>query len=96
MRKVYSKIETIAGNVISVKAENVQYGELASVSTTYGDTLAEVIKLDGELVSMQVFAGGRGISTGDEVRFLGNPMRVSFSENLLGRIFDGSGKPRAF
>jgi len=94
MRKVYSKIESISGNVISVKATDVQYGELARVSTTYGDTLAEVIKLDGDLVSMQVFAGGRGISTGDEVRFLGNPMRVSFSENLQGRIFDGSGKPR--
>ena len=94
MRKVYSKIETIAGNVISVKASDVQYGELAKVSTAYGDTLAEVIKLDGDLVSMQVFAGGRGISTSDEVRFLGNPMRVSFSENLMGRIFDGSGKPR--
>ncbi len=94
MRKVYSKIETIAGNVISVKATDVQYGELARVSTVYGDTLAEVIKLDGDMVSMQVFAGGRGISTGDEVRFLGNPMRVSFSENLQGRIFDGSGKPR--
>ncbi|MGL1894134.1 MAG: V-type ATP synthase subunit B [Spirochaetaceae bacterium] len=94
MRKVYSKIETIAGNVISVKAEGVQYGELANVSTAYGDTLAEVIKLDGDLVSMQVFAGGRGISTGDEVRFLGDPMRVSFSDNLQGRIFDGSGKPR--
>ena len=94
MRKVYSKIETIAGNVISVKASNIQYGELATVSTVYGDTLAEVIKLDGDLVSMQVFAGGRGISTGDEVRFLGNPMRVSFSDNLQGRIFNGSGKPR--
>jgi len=94
MTKVYSKIESIAGNVISVKATDVKYGELATVSTVYGDTLAEVIKLDGDLVSMQVFAGGRGISTGDEVRFLGDPMRVSFSENLLGRIFDGSGKAR--
>ncbi|MEW5817122.1 MAG: V-type ATP synthase subunit B, partial [Spirochaetota bacterium] len=36
----------------------------------------------------------RGISTGDEVRFLGHPMRVSFSDNLLGRIFNGSGRPR--
>ncbi|MBN2834572.1 MAG: V-type ATP synthase subunit B [Candidatus Delongbacteria bacterium] len=94
MRKVYSKIETISGNVISVRATDVQYGELAMVSTTYGDTLAEVIKLDRDLVSMQVFAGGRGIATNDEVRFLGNPMRVSFSDNLMGRIFDGSGKPR--
>ena len=43
---------------------------------------------------MQVFAGARGVSTGDKVRFLGHPMRISFSENLLGRIFTGSGIPR--
>ena len=43
---------------------------------------------------MQVFAGGRGVATNDQVRFLGHDMRVSFSENLLGRIFNGSGEPR--
>ena len=94
MRKVYSKIETIAGNVISVKADGVTYGELAEVTTSYGKSLAEVIKLDHGMVSLQVFAGGRGISTDDEIRFLGHPMEVSFSENLTGRIFDGSGEPR--
>ena len=41
---------------------------------------------------LQVFTGGRGISTGDEVRFLGDPMRVSFSDALLGRIFTGGGR----
>ncbi|MDA3809926.1 MAG: V-type ATP synthase subunit B [Spirochaetaceae bacterium] len=94
MRKVYSKIESIAGNVITVYADGIKYGELAEVSTAYGKSLAEVIKLDGGLVSLQVFAGGRGISTGDEIRFLGHPMKVSFSDNLMGRIFDGSGIPR--
>ncbi|MFW5737948.1 MAG: V-type ATP synthase subunit B, partial [Spirochaetota bacterium] len=94
MRKVYSKIEAIAGNVITVTADDVRYGHLATVSTRYGVSLAEVIRLDGNKVSLQVFAGGRGISTGDEVVFLGNAMEVSFSENLLGRIFDGSGNPR--
>lgn len=94
MRKVYSKIESIAGNVITVSAEGVRYGELAEVSSRHGKSLAEVIRLKEDKVSLQVFAGSRGISTGDEVRFLGHPMRVSFSDNLLGRIFDGSGRPR--
>lgn len=94
MRKVYSKIDSIVGNVINVRAEGVAYGELAVVSTRYGNSLAEVIRMSGREVSLQVYAGGRGVSTGDEVRFTGNPMRVSFSENLLGRIFDGSGRPR--
>ncbi len=94
MQKVYSRIESIAGNVITVRASGIRNGELALVSTAYGKSLAEVIRLSGEIVSLQVFAGGRGVSTGDEVRFLGHPMEVSFSDDLMGRIFDGSGKPR--
>ena len=94
MRKVYSKIESIAGNVITVTAEDVRYGHLAMVTSSHGKSLAEVIRLNGSQVSLQVFAGGRGVSTGDEVVFLGSPMQVSFSDNLLGRIFDGSGNPR--
>lgn len=94
MKKIYSKIESITGNVITVRATDVRYGDLAEIDTAFGTSLAEVIRLQEDLVSLQVFAGGRGISTGDTVRFLGHPMRVSFSENLLGRIFNGAGEPR--
>jgi len=94
MKKVYSKIESITGSVITVKAEGVRYGDLAEVDTVFGTSLAEVNRLQGDIVSLQVFAGGRGISTGDTVRFLGRPMQVPFSENLLGRVFSGSGEPR--
>ncbi|MDR2807818.1 MAG: V-type ATP synthase subunit B [Spirochaetaceae bacterium] len=94
MKKVYSKIESITGSVITVRADGVRYGDLAEVDTVFGTSLAEVNRLDNGLVSLQVFAGGRGISTGDTVRFLGRPMHVSFSENLMGRVFSGSGLPR--
>ena len=94
MQKVYSKILSIVGNVITVKASGVTYEELAEVRGQQGKSLAQVIKLEGETVSLQVFSGSRGVSTGSEVRFLGHPMRISFSENMLGRIFDGSGYPR--
>jgi V/A-type H+-transporting ATPase subunit B len=94
MKKVYSKIESITGNVIAVRADGIRYGDLAEIDTAFGTSLAEVIRLQGDLVSLQVFAGGRGVSTGDEVRFLGASMRVSFSENLMGRVFTGSGSPR--
>jgi V/A-type H+-transporting ATPase subunit B len=94
MKKVYSRIESITGSVITVKAEGIRYGDLAEVDTVFGTSLAEVNRLNGDLVSLQVFAGGRGISTGDTVRFLGRPMQVSFSENLMGRVFSGSGEPR--
>ena len=94
MGKIYNRIESITGNVITVKAEGVRYNELAQINTQFGKSLAQVNKIDGDTVSLQVFAGGQGVSTGDEVRFLGQEMRVSFSEDLLGRIFNGSGEPR--
>ncbi|MDR1900817.1 MAG: V-type ATP synthase subunit B [Treponema sp.] len=94
MKKVYSKIESITGSVITVRAEDIRYGDLAEVDTVFGTSLAEVNRLEGDMVSLQVFAGGRGISTGDTVRFLGRPMQISFSENLMGRVFSGSGEPR--
>jgi V/A-type H+/Na+-transporting ATPase subunit B len=94
MRRVCTKILSIVGNVLSVRAEGVAYEELAQVQTVYGMSLAQVIKLDKDMVYLQAFQGSRGISTGDEVSFLGHPMRVGFSSNLLGRIFNGSGMPR--
>lgn len=93
MSKVFNKIESITGNVITVRASEVRYNELAEITSRFGKSLAQVIKIDGDLVSLQVFAGGQGISTGDEIRFSGKEMRVSFSEDLLGRIFNGSGDP---
>ena len=57
MQKVYTKIESIVGNVVTVKAEGVRLGDLALV----GDSYATVIKLDRDIVSLQVFAGAQGI-----------------------------------
>jgi V/A-type H+-transporting ATPase subunit B len=94
MRKVYHRIIQIAGNVITVEADNVSYNELAEVSGTRGVSLAQVIRLQDNKVNLQVFAGGRGISTNNQVRFLGHPMKVSSSEDLLGRILNGRGMPR--
>jgi V/A-type H+-transporting ATPase subunit B len=94
MRKVYSQIENIAGNVVTIKADDIGYKELAVVESSMGTSLAQVIRLKGNDVSLQVFAGARGVSTDAKVRFLGHAMQVSFSENLLGRIFTGGGDPR--
>lgn len=93
MHKVYTDIVQIAGDVITVEAEGVGYNDIAEVTTRRGASLAQVIRLDGKMVSLQVFAGSKGISTGDRIRFLGHPMRVASGENLLGRIFNGSGLP---
>lgn len=91
--KVYRKIHKVFGNVITLIAEGISYGELAEVRSRRGLSLAEVIHIEGNLVHLQVFAGNIGVSTKDEVRFLERGMRVSFSDNLFGRIFNGSGQP---
>jgi len=91
MHKVYTNIIQIAGDVITVEAEDIGYNEIAEVTTARGVSLAQVIRLDGKKVFLQVFAGSKGISVRDQVRFLGRPMQISSGENLLGRIFSGSG-----
>ena len=94
MRKYYTQIDSIAGNVATLRATDVGYEELAIIEGNWGQSLAQVIRLSGDNVALQVFSGTRGISTGDQVSFLGFSMRFSFSENLSGRIFTGSGEPR--
>ncbi|RCK79704.1 MAG: V-type ATP synthase subunit B [Candidatus Ozemobacter sibiricus] len=94
MRKYYNRIDRIAGNVATLKATNVAYEELAEIEGKAGKSFAQVIRVDGDNVSLQIFSGSRGVSTGDRVSFLGSSMRFSFSENLFGRIFTGGGEPR--
>ncbi|MBO5928840.1 MAG: V-type ATP synthase subunit B [Clostridia bacterium] len=90
MQKIYTKIESIIGNVVTVRATDVRNGDLALVGNSY----ANVIKLDNDMVYLQVFAGTQGVSTTDSVKFLGRSMMVSYSEHLLGRVFNGTGVPR--
>lgn len=94
MRKYYDEIVRIAGNVVTVIADGVGYEELAVVTSKHGTSMAQVVHIQGERVSLQVFGGTQGVSTGDRVRFLGKSMDVPFSDDLLGRIFNGSGMPR--
>jgi V/A-type H+-transporting ATPase subunit B len=94
MHKVYHRIERIAGSVITVQATGVSYREMAQVTSRQGVSLAQVIRIEGGRVDLQVFAGSRGVSTDAQIRFLGHPMQVPFSGALLGRVFDGSGRPR--
>ncbi len=94
MRKVYRRIEQIAGNVITLRAEGVRYRDLAEVAARPAASLAQVIRLDGDRVALQVFNGTRGLTTDARAVFLGHPMQTAFSPALLGRVFTGSGQPR--
>jgi len=94
MHKLYHRVEKIAGNVITLHAEGVKYKELAEVTSRTGTSLAQVIRLHNNEVSLQIFAGGRGVATDAKVRFLGHPMQIPFGDALLGRVFTGTGIPR--
>jgi V/A-type H+-transporting ATPase subunit B len=94
MRVFYDEISQIAGNVVTVKAQGIGYDELAVITTDQGSSLAQVIRLEDDQVSLQIFGGTEGVSTGDKIRFLGHSFEVPFSDALLGRVFDGSGRPR--
>ncbi len=94
MNKLYHKVDNIAGNVITLRAPGVKYRELAEVTSRPGTSLAQVIRLHDEEVSLQVFAGARGVATDARVRFLARPMQIPYSESLLGRVFTGAGNPR--
>ena len=77
-----------------VEALGPKYGELAHVESAHSSSLAEVIRIDHDKIYLQVFSGTAGVSTGDQVRFLAHPMKVPFSNDLIGRVFDGKGAPR--
>ena len=90
----HTRVLEIVGDTIRVKAEGAAFGDLAVVENVDGETSqAKVVELDRDLVGLQVFAGSKGLSTEAGVRFLGHPLRVVYSDNILGRIFRGSGEP---
>ncbi|MRI32382.1 V-type ATP synthase subunit B [Endozoicomonas sp. OPT23] len=95
----FTQILSIVGDLVRVKvpsqsgiSEHIGFGDLAIIQQQgrfY--SLAQVIKLHREEVSLQVFSGTKGLSTEAAVSFLGEPMKVTYSGNILGRIFRGSG-----
>lgn len=92
MRKVYDRIIDMRGNLITVEAVGVRLGEIARIHKSNGTTTyASVLRIDDDLVTCQVFENTRGISTGDQVAFLGRQMQATFSPSLLGRRFNGTG-----
>ncbi len=90
----HTRVLEIVGDMIRVKATGAALGDLATVQSGGGDpSIARVVDLNRDIVTLQVFTGGKGLSTDAGVRFLGHPFQVTYSENILGRIFGGDGKP---
>lgn len=95
MIRTHRGIDAINGDIADVQADGVGYGELALIRNPDGEqSLAQIVRIDRRRVSLQVFAGTRGLSVDASVRFLGRAMQLRVSDQLLGRVLDGSGRPR--
>jgi len=96
----YSRVLEIIGDTLKVHVPadmgsdmRVRFGDLAVVEgAENGKSLAQVININREEVTLQVFSGTKGISTEATTVFLGHPMQTVFSPNILGRVFDGAGE----
>ncbi len=88
-QKIYIKLSHITKATCSLLATNVGYEEMATVH----GRLAQVIKIQGDLVTLQVFSGTEGIPTNAEVIFLGHPPTLQISDELCGRFFNAYGTP---
>jgi V/A-type H+/Na+-transporting ATPase subunit B len=94
MKRVHDRINDMRGNLITVSAEGISLGELARIDKRDGtSSFASVLRFEGDQVTLQVFGGTRGISTGDRVTFLKREMQAIFGDSLLGRRLDGAGRP---
>ena len=99
----YSKVIEIVGDIMRVqvpesaylKDAGPRYGDLAVVENSGEDSLslAQVINIKYDTVALQVFGGTKGVATNSSVRFLGHPMEATYSDNVLGRVFRGTGEP---
>ena len=88
-QKIYTQITQITKATCSVKATNVGYDELATVE----GKLAQVVKIIGDEVTLQIFEGTEGIPTNAEVIFMGKSPSLRVSEQLAGRFFNAFGEP---
>ena len=94
MKKLYDRIIDIRGNLVTVMAKGVKLGEVAKIYRQNGETVfASALSIDGEKITLQSFENPRGVSTGDQVRFLKSQIQATVSESLLGRRFNGSCEP---
>ena len=94
--KEYLKIDSLEGPLMVLSGvENASYGEIIKIRVKDGkDRLGKIIKLEEQTIVAQVFEGTSGLSaTNASVRFTGRPFELVMSPDILGRSFDGIGRP---
>ncbi|MEE4659496.1 MAG: V-type ATP synthase subunit B [Halieaceae bacterium] len=97
----YRGITSIVGDIVNLRIGNAEAmstpprnRDLAVIEQDGQPfSLAQIISLADDEVSLQVFAGTKGLGNHASVRFLGETMQAIYSENIFGRVFNGSAQP---
>jgi len=96
MKREYLKLDRVQGALIELsKIHRVGYGEIVEIEDQLGDRkVGRVIKIDGDKVVVQVFGATMGMSIeNSKVSFKGKPFEIPLSRKILGRTFNGIGRP---
>ena len=96
MIREYKTIEEISGPLMVVKrVQGVTYDELAEVELTDGTVRrCKVLEVNGDSAVVQLFEASAGINLANsKIRFLGHPLQLAVSGDMLGRVFNGMGQP---
>lgn len=92
----YLGLSEINGPLVALDhVKGVGYDEIANIRLSDGtERVGRIVEISGEKAILQVFEGTKGLSlTNTKTRFTGKPMELALSEEMLGRVFSGSGKP---
>jgi V/A-type H+-transporting ATPase subunit B len=97
MLKEYRTVREVVGPLMVVDGvEGIKYEELVEIELQTGEKRrGRVLEVNGDRAMVQLFEGSSGINLRDtKVRFLGKPLELGVSEDMIGRIFDGLGRPK--
>jgi V/A-type H+-transporting ATPase subunit B len=97
MLKEYKTVREVVGPLMVVEGvEGVKYNELVDIELQTGEKRrGQVLEVNGDKAMVQIFEGSSGINLVEtKVRFLGRPLQIGVSEDMLGRTFDGMGRPK--
>ncbi|HOQ23893.1 MAG TPA: V-type ATP synthase subunit B [Bacillota bacterium] len=96
MHKEYRTVKEVVGPLMLVdQVTEVKYGELVEIEVGKEIRHGQVLEANGDKALVQLFEGSTGLNLfGSKVRFLGRSMEIGVSPDVLGRVFDGMGRPK--
>ncbi len=97
MLKEYKTITEVVGPLMVVEGvEGIKYYELVEIETQKGELRrGRVLEVNGDKAMVQLFESSSGLNLkNSKVRFLGRPLSLGVSEDMIGRVFDGLGRPK--